>query len=318
MKQLKIKILLLLLLASILISIFMLIKVNPYNWGYVLPRRAVKIMAIILTGGCIAFTSLVFQTITNNRILTPSILGLDSLYLFIQTFVIFFFGSKNFTLMNSNMNFLLSVAIMIVFTTILYQLFFKRENQNILLLLLIGIVLGTFFQSLSSFMQMLIDPNEFLIVQDKMFASFNNINVNILIISSIAVTGVAIYTYRFSRFFDVMSLGKDQAINLGIDYDKVVRNMLIVVAILVSIATALVGPITFLGLLVVNLAREFMKTYKHSYLLASSILFSIIALVGGLLVVERVFTFSATISVIINFIGGTYFIYLLLRERKAW
>lgn len=115
-----------------------------------------------------------------------------------------------------------------------------------------------------------------------------------------------------------MSLGKDQAINLGIDYDKVVRNMLIVVAILVSIATALVGPITFLGLLVVNLAREFMKTYKHSYLLASSILFSIIALVGGLLVVERVFTFSATISVIINFIGGTYFIYLLLRERKAW
>lgn len=143
-------------------------------------------------------------------------------------------------------------------------------------------------------------------------------NTNILWISIIIVIGVAIYTLKFSKFFDVMSLGKDQAINLGIDYDRVVRNMLIVVAILVSIATALVGPITFLGLLVVNLAREFMKTYKHSYLIASSILISIIALVGGLLIVERVFTFSTTISVIINFIGGTYFIYLLLRERKAW
>jgi len=221
-------------------------------------------------------------------------------------------------MMNSNVNFLVSVGIMILFSTILYVMFFKRESQNILLLLLVGIILGSFFQSLSSFMQMLIDPNEFLIVQDKMFASFNNINTNILLLSIIIVAGVVIYTLRFSKFFDVMSLGKDQAINLGIDYDRVVKNMLIVVAILVSVATALVGPITFLGLLVVNLAREFMKTYKHTYLIASSILLSIIALVGGLLIVERVFAFSTTISVIINFIGGTYFIYLLLTERKAW
>ncbi|PKG23431.1 iron chelate uptake ABC transporter family permease subunit [Niallia nealsonii] len=318
MKQPKTKLIILFFAAIVLIAIFMLIKVTPYNAGYVLPRRAIKIIAIILTGGCIAYTSMVFQTITNNRILTPSILGLDSLYLFIQTIVIFFFGSKNFTMMNSNVNFLVSVGIMILFSSILYVIFFKRESQNILLLLLVGIILGSFFQSLSSFMQMLIDPNEFLIVQDKMFASFNNINTNILLISIIIVAGVVVYTLKFSKFFDVMSLGKDQAINLGIDYERVVKNMLIVVAILVSVATALVGPITFLGLLVVNLAREFMKTYKHNYLIASSILLSIIALVGGLLIVERVFTFSTTISVIINFIGGTYFIYLLLRERKAW
>ena len=318
MKQPKTKLIILFFAAIILIAVFMLIKVTPYNAGYVLPRRAIKIIAIVLTGGCIAYTSMVFQTITNNRILTPSILGLDSLYLFIQTIVIFFFGSKNFTMMNSNVNFLVSVGIMILFSTILYVMFFKRESQNILLLLLVGIILGSFFQSLSSFMQMLIDPNEFLIVQDKMFASFNNVNTNILLLSIIIVAGVVIYTLRFSKFFDVMSLGKDQAINLGIDYDRVVKNMLIVVAILVSVATALVGPITFLGLLVVNLAREFMKTYKHTYLIASSILLSIIALVGGLLIVERVFAFSTTISVIINFIGGTYFIYLLLRERKAW
>lgn len=167
-------------------------------------------------------------------------------------------------------------------------------------------------------MQVLIDPNEFLIIQDKMFASFNNVNTNILIISIIIVTIVSVYVTRCSKFFDVMSLGRDQAINLGIDYEKVVRRMLIVVSILVSVSTALVGPITFLGLLVVNLAREFLKTYKHRTLITGSILLSIISLVGGLLIVERVFTFSTTISVIINFVGGVYFIYLLLKERKAW
>jgi len=318
MKQPKIKLIVLAIIAILLITIFMLIKVSSNNWEYVIPRRAIKIVAILLTGGCIAFTSMVFQTITNNRILTPSILGLDSLYLFIQTAVVFLFGSSTMTMMNSNINFLVSVALMVLFSSILYKLFFNREDQNILLLLLIGIVMGSFFSSVSSFMQVLIDPNEFLIIQDKMFASFNNINTNILTISLIIVAVVSIYVTRYSRFFDVMSLGRDQAINLGIDYEKVVRNMLIVVSILVSVATALVGPITFLGLLVVNLAREFLKTYKHSTLITGSILLSIISLVGGLLIVERVFTFSTTISVIINFVGGVYFIYLLLKERRAW
>ncbi|HEO8420199.1 iron chelate uptake ABC transporter family permease subunit [Niallia sp. FSL W8-0635] len=318
MKQPKIKLIVLAVLALTLIAIFMLIKVSSNNWEYVIPRRALKIVAILLTGGCIAFTSMVFQTITNNRILTPSILGLDSLYLFIQTVVVFIFGSSTMTIMNSNINFLVSVVLMVLFSSILYKLFFNREDQNILLLLLIGIVMGSFFSSVSSFMQVLIDPNEFLIIQDKMFASFNNVNTNILTISIIIVAVVSIYVTRYSRFFDVMSLGRDQAINLGIDYEKVVRNMLIVVSILVSVSTALVGPITFLGLLVVNLAREFLKTYKHSTLITGSILLSIISLVGGLLIVERVFTFSTTISVIINFVGGVYFIYLLLKERRAW
>ncbi|MFP3719090.1 iron chelate uptake ABC transporter family permease subunit [Niallia circulans] len=316
--QPRVKLIILAIVAVLLISIFMLIKVSGNNWEYVIPRRAIKIIAILLTGGCIAFTSMVFQTITNNRILTPSILGLDSLYLFIQTVVVFVFGSSTMTVMNSNINFLLSVVLMVFFSSILYKLFFRRDNQNILLLLLIGIVLGSFFSSLSSFMQVLIDPNEFLIIQDKMFASFNNVNTNILIISIIIVAIVSIYVTRYSKFFDVMSLGRDQAINLGIDYEKVVRSMLIVVSILVSVSTALVGPITFLGLLVVNLAREFLKTYKHRTLITGSILLSIISLVGGLLIVERVFTFTTTISVIINFVGGVYFIYLLLKERKAW
>ncbi|NRG33675.1 iron chelate uptake ABC transporter family permease subunit [Niallia circulans] len=316
--QPRVKLIILAIVAVLLISIFMLIKVSGNNWEFVIPRRAIKIIAILLTGGCIAFTSMVFQTITNNRILTPSILGLDSLYLFIQTVVVFVFGSSTMTVMNSNINFLLSVVLMVFFSSILYKLFFRRDNQNILLLLLIGIVLGSFFSSLSSFMQVLIDPNEFLIIQDKMFASFNNVNTNILIISIIIVAIVSIYVTRYSKFFDVMSLGRDQAINLGIDYEKVVHRMLIVVSILVSVSTALVGPITFLGLLVVNLAREFLKTYKHRTLITGSILLSIISLVGGLLIVERVFTFSTTISVIINFVGGVYFIYLLLKERKAW
>ncbi|TYS09583.1 iron chelate uptake ABC transporter family permease subunit [Bacillus subtilis] len=310
------KIALLVGLAIVCIGLFLFYDVG--NWDYTLPRRIKKVAAIVLTGGAIAFSTMIFQTITNNRILTPSILGLDSLYMLIQTGIIFLFGSANMVIMNKNMNFIISVLLMILFSLVLYQLMFKGEGRNIFFLLLVGIVFGTLFGSLSSFMQMLIDPNEFQVVQDKMFASFNNINTDLLWLAFIIFLLTGVYVWRFTKFFDVLSLGREHAVNLGIDYDKVVKQMLVVVAILVSVSTALVGPIMFLGLLVVNLAREFLNTYKHSYLIAGSVFISIIALVGGQFVVEKVFTFSTTLSVIINFAGGIYFIYLLLKENKSW
>ncbi|WP_053372471.1 iron chelate uptake ABC transporter family permease subunit [Paenibacillus sp. FJAT-27812] len=312
----KLKLSVLAVLAVALIAVFLFIHLGP-NWDYALPRRLKKVLAIVITGGAIAYSTMIFQTITNNRILTPSIIGLDSLYMLIQTFVVFAFGSMSLPSTNKHLNFFISVALMIAFVAVLYKLLFKKEGRNLYFLLLIGLVLGTLFGSMSTFMQVLIDPNEFLIVQGKMFASFNNVNTDLLVISIIIIALIAIYATRLSKYLDVMSLGKEHAVNLGIPYDYVVKRMLVIVAILIAVSTALVGPITFLGLLVVNVAYPFMRTYRHSYLIPGAMLISIIALVGGQLIVERVFSFETTISVIINFIGGAYFLYLLLREKKA-
>jgi len=303
-------------IALLVIAVFVTINVGGH-WDYVLPRRLIKIAAIVLTGVSIAFATMVFQTITNNRILTPSIIGLDALYMFIQTLVVYVFGSMSLPIVNKNFNFLLSITLMMLFVSILFRFLFRREGRNVYFLLLVGIVFGTLFGSMSTFIQVLIDPNEFQIVQDRMFASFNNVNTDVLKVAFIAVLLVGAYCIRYYKYFDVMSLGRDHALNLGVPYDSVVKRLLIVVAILISISTALVGPITFLGLLVANLAHEFLRTYRHKWLITGSMLISIIALVGGQLIVERVFTFSTTLSVIINFIGGVYFLYLLLRENKS-
>ncbi|WP_066319738.1 iron chelate uptake ABC transporter family permease subunit [Bacillus sp. FJAT-29814] len=287
------------------------------SFDYALPRRVLKVLAMVITGFTIAYSTVVFQTITHNRILTPSIMGLDSLYLLLQTVIIFFLGSGHTIIVNKQLNFLISVAVMIVFALLLYKFLFKKGGQQIYFLLLIGIIVGTFFSSISTFFQVLIDPNEFQIVQDRMFASFNNINSDLVWLAVGIVGMVTVYAWRYLRYLDVLSLGREVAINLGVPYDSIVKQMLIIVAIFISISTALVGPITFFGLIVANLSYQFFKTYKHHVLITGAVVMSIIALVGGQWVVERVFTFSTTLSVIINFIGGVYFIYLLLKERKA-
>lgn len=309
------KLIILSIIVTVVTLLFLGIGLNERNFQYAISKRIPKILAMILTGGAIGVSSLIFQTITNNRILTPSILGLDSLYVLLQTTLIFMLGSKNKITADANINFVISVGVMVLFSIIIYKFLFKKGSKNIFTLLLVGIVAGTLFESLTTFMQVLIDPIEFLSVQDKMMASFNNVNTEILLISTIVIILTFAYCYDLIKILDVMSLGRDEAINLGVNYDKMVKKMLVVVMILTSVSTALVGPITFLGLLVVNIARQLIPTYKHNLLGIATILVSILALVGGQLIVERLMNFEMTVAVIINFIGGIYFIYLVMKER---
>jgi len=287
------------------------------SFDYALPKRAMKVAAMVITGTAIAYSTVVFQTITHNRILTPSIIGLDSLYMLLQTTLVFFLGSGHVTVVNKQVNFIMSVAAMVVFALLLYRLLFQKGSQPIYFLLLVGIIVGTFFSSITTFLQVLIDPNEFQIVQDRMFASFNNINTDLVWLGLILVLALMVYAWRFTSFLDVLSLGRDHAVNLGVSYDSIVKKMLVIVAVFISISTALVGPLTFLGLIVANLAYQAFKTYKHTILISGAVLISIISIVGGQWIVERVFAFSTTLSVIINFIGGVYFIYLLMKESRA-
>ena len=311
------KVLYILFLLVVVCSVlFLVYGLNPNSYQYALSRRIPKLIAIAMTGSGVAVSSVIFQTVTNNRILTPSVLGLDSLYNLFQTLIVFSLGSLNVALMGSNLNFLIAGGLMIIFSLLLFKMMFRRENTNLFFLLMIGMIFGTLFSSLSSFMQMVMDPNEFLIVQNKMFASFNNVKSSLLGISTITMGLTLFWVLKDAKKLDVIALGKEQAINLGIDYDRMVRKMLVAVAILVSVSTALVGPVTFLGILVTNLAYQMIKDYRHSIVIPTSILLSLLALIGGQFLVERVFQFNTTIGVIINFVGGLYFIYILLKEER--
>ena len=311
------KVLYILFLLVVVCSVlFLVYGLNPNSYQYALSRRIPKLIAIAMTGSGVAVSSVIFQTVTNNRILTPSVLGLDSLYNLFQTLIVFSLGSLNVALMGSNLNFLIAGGLMIIFSLLLFKMMFRRENTNLFFLLMIGMIFGTLFSSLSSFMQMVMDPNEFLIVQNKMFASFNNVKSSLLGISTITMGLTLFWVLKDVKKLDVLALGKEQAINLGIDYDRMVRKLLIAVAILVSVSTALVGPVTFLGILVTNLAYQMIKDYRHSIVIPTSILLSLLALIGGQFLVERVFQFNTTIGVIINFVGGLYFIYILLKEER--
>ncbi|WP_153260366.1 enterochelin ABC transporter permease CeuC [Campylobacter coli] len=308
------KILILAFLTLIMALVFVFAGLKDFD-EYALKNRFLQIAAIVIVAICIAISTVIFQTLCNNKILTPAIIGLDSLYMLLQSALVFSLGSANLSVYRNDINFLITLACMVVFSLGLYKILFSSD-KSIYLIMLLGLIFGTLFSTLNSFFEILIDPDEFMIIQGRMFASFDNVAFDVLVLAYIVTLLSFIWIFRYMKFLDPLSLGKDLSINLGINYQKISKHLMIIIAILTSISTALVGPITFLGLLVVNITYELFKTAKHSILLLACILISILALLGGVFFVSRIFDYNTTISVIINFLGGIYFIYLVLKGNK--
>ncbi|EKJ5634771.1 iron chelate uptake ABC transporter family permease subunit [Campylobacter coli] len=308
------KILILAFITLIMALVFIFAGLKDFD-EYALKNRSLQIAAIVIVAICIAVSTIIFQTLCNNKILTPAIIGLDSLYMLLQSALVFSLGSANLSVYKNDINFLITLTCMVVFSLGLYKILFSSD-KSIYLIMLLGLIFGTLFSTLSSFFEILIDPDEFMVIQGRMFASFDNVAFDVLALAYIVTLLSFVWIFRYMKFLDPLSLGKDLSINLGINYQKISKHLMIIIAILTSISTALVGPITFLGLLVVNITYELFKTAKHSILLLACVLISILALLGGVFFVSRVFDYNTTISVIINFLGGIYFIYLVLKGNK--
>lgn len=311
----KFKLLVLAALALIFSAAFLFYGLNFKFFEYSMGLRVPKLAAILLTAYCIGAATMVFQTIINNTIVTPCLLGMNSLYLLIHTAVVFFLGSASIFAANKYVSFFCDLAIMASIATLLYGLMFRVTKYNVLYVLLMGTVMATFFLSIQSTMVRMMDPNEYNSLLAKLVASFNNINFDILIIAAVFVAVLTFFYRKEIEVLDVIALGKEQAINLGVDYDRAVSRLLLGVVLFIAVATALVGPVSFLGLIIANVARQLFKTYRHIYLVLGSALVGMIVLVCGQFIVERVFALAIPISVFVNIAGGLYFLYLLLKGK---
>lgn len=284
------------------------------DWGFALRYRGLKLAALLLVAYAIAVSTVLFQTITHNRLLTPSVMGFDALYVLIQTALVFLLGLDGLAQVDPRLKFAFEVFVMVTLACLLFRWMFSGALRSLHLLMLVGIVFGVLFRSITSFLVRLIDPNEFMVLQDRLFASFNLVAQELLAVAALAVLAVSVVGFRMHRQFDTLALGRDLAVNLGLAYRPLVMRILVLIAVLVSVATALVGPVTFFGLLVANLAYQFMGTDRHRWVLPAAVLLAVSFLVGGQVVLERVFGFDTALSVVVEFLGGLMFIALLVRR----
>lgn len=315
-----ITVLVMIIIAVICCSFFMfygLSGLSEKTYNYAISIRTPRLIAMLIAATCIGFASIAFQSVIRNNIVTPCLLGMNSLYSLIQTAVYFVLGANSIFVYNRNLSFLLNLIIMAIVAVAVYGYLFKKTNYNVLYVLLAGTVLASFFGSLTTGMTRVMDPNTYDTLLDSLVSSFGRVNSDILWLSVIVMLAVFIVFWKQFALLDVITLGKNQAVNLGVNYDKAISRILLAVVLLIAVATALVGPISFLGLIIANISRQLFKTFKHSYLLIGSILAGIIVLSGGQAFIEHVLPFTTYISVIISIFGGGYFLFLIIKNKGA-
>ena len=297
---------------------YLLINAHPENpklFQYILSLRIPTLVVMLIASFAIGSASLIFQSIINNRIVTPCLLGMNAMYTLVHTAVIFVAGSGSILATSPNLSFAIDLIVMSVVATFIYSFMFEKTGNNVLYVLLIGTVLSSFFGSIQSTMIRVMDPNEYDALLTTLVADFNNVNVEVICFSLILLMALTIFLWKDLMLLDVITLGKEQAINLGVDYERTVRRLLLGVVLCIAVATAMVGPISFLGLIIANLARQLLKTHKHSQLILGSALMGMLAIIAGQLVSQHIFSYAVPISTFITIGGGVYFLYLLLFKK---
>ncbi|PCE16454.1 enterochelin ABC transporter permease [Microbacterium sp. SZ1] len=310
-----------LIVGAVIVTALLLCWDNPYlpfseRWLRISRMRISGVLVIAVVTFCQAFATIAFQTATNNRIITPSIMGFESLYVLIQTAIVFFFGVTGLSGFDPFTRFLLQSALMVLFAVLLYSWLLSGRFGNLHVMLLIGIILGTGMGALSTFLQQMLDPNEFDVLAARLFGSITNANTDFLwfVIPVCLAAGGAIW--MLARRLDLIALGRDVSTNLGLNHKRQVMLVLTLVAVLSAMSTSLFGPMTFLGFLIATLAYAIADTYDHRLLLPVAWLLGYVTLGVAYFLLKHVFTLVSAVTIIVELIGGLVFLIVILRKGR--
>ncbi|CAK15300.1 iron chelate uptake ABC transporter family permease subunit [Pseudomonas entomophila] len=288
---------------------------SGFDFAWVIPRRLTRLAAMGVAGVCVAYASVVFQTLTGNRILTPAVMGYEAIYLLFQALLILFLGTQSLVLLGRGGNMALSILLMLLYSWLIHRWLFRDGRNNVYLLLLLGLVLSMVITTFTQFIQLKISPGEFSIFQGFNYASFNKAQPAQVMAAAALVAAVGLVAWRTLPVLDVLALGRDQAISLGVDHQRSVRLQLALIALLVALSTSLVGPTAFMGVFVANITYTLARTHRHRVTLPMASAIAIALFIVAQYLVEQLFNYNTSVSILINLVCGVYFLALMVRTR---
>lgn len=286
--------------------------------NFILQRRFLKLLVMVIVSCAIPISTISFQTVVQNRFLTPGVLGIESLFVFIQSGLYYFESLVGVKVEQSVIIYSVTIAIQIGLLLLLMNASKGMMLSNFKVLLLLTMAFSMLLRNASTFLQVLMDPNEFDKLQSSLYPSFQKMNAQPMMI------GVAIglfvllmmVFYRLRHQLDALHLGVDGAKMLGINTKRLSNVVIVVVIIMTSLSTILVGPLQFLGFMIANLTYQLTKEYKHGVLWLFSAVLGLVIVLAAQLIVERIFLLTIPISVFIEGIGGVLYLILLVKGEK--
>lgn len=290
------------------VSLSQILAGDSHSLNILLVSRLPRLLAIVLAGAGLSIAGLIMQQIVQNRFAAPSTTGTVDWAMFGYIVALILFAD-----MSSWVHLITIFAFSVIGTVIFVRFLQRLKFKNTVLVPLIGIMYGNVVSSMTTFIAYKYDLVQTLgswTVAN--FASVLRGNYEFLYLA----LPVSVLAYAYANRFSAASVGESFAKNIGLNYQRIVLVGVILVAVLSSSVVMIVGMIPFLGLIVPNLVSLFIGDNMRRNLPWTAYAGVILVLTCDILGRLIIFPYEIPISMIISILGGSIFIYLVLRDKS--
>lgn len=303
-------------LLALLLTAFYLLWGGAWGIPYILGLRLEKAALFLFASVASSWATISFQAIVRNHFLTPGILGVDAYYRFLQTLLVFSGAGLGLRETSPALQFVSVCALMAGSYFLLSRLSWREISFDLHTVLMMGLVLVTLFGSASTFFQVLLDPNEYDKLQTRLFAGFQGVEESVLLLACLITVPILYRLWQKRRIMEVLSLGREAAVSLGVEPDREIRSIFLMVVLLSTVPAALTGSMLFLGFTTANLTYPLFRTYRMDMLLPAASCIGFLLLISGQFLVEQVFQLQTNVSILVEWGGGIFFFGMLWRGRR--
>lgn len=288
---------------SFILIILGIIYIGLPQTTYILNKRVIKLIGMILISGIALMSVYLVQKLTRSNILTPSILGIER-YIILVQIVMLAMGVQGT---------LLPIVIGSILLMFLYGWLSYKLTNNVTTLMLLGFVMGLFFKSMSDVLQSIMDPNLFQSAFSFQLSTLSKLNyLDLGILLGMCVLLYVIY-YKNKRTIEIYSSNPEFAQSLGVNTSKVQSILIFLVGCSSGVLTLLIGPVGFLGLLGIQLAYA----RRSESVIWDGWCYTLLIFLVAQLVFERLFSLEGSVFIFINVVGGIFLLYSIFKERKS-
>jgi len=276
-----------------------------------LPRTIIALFA----GASLALCGLVMQGMFRNPLASPSVLGVSS-GASLGAVLAIYFGASLFSAWAIPLFAFIGAGISL---SVVYRIASSRGQTNIATLLLSGVAISSLNVAATSLV-LAISLSNWDVARMIIYWTMGGLDGrtwdHVLIILPIVITGFISLLF-YSKQLDLLLLGEQHALSVGVDVRKTRRNLLIISTAMVGASISVVGGIGFIGLVVPHILRLLLGP-SHRYLLPASLLGGAIALLSADLFVNTFFSEQGIpLGVITAALGAPFFLFLLMKQRFA-
>ncbi len=276
--------------------------------------RLPRMVIALLIGAALAVSGAILQSVSQNELADPGILGINTgAGLAVVIFIYFFQGSL--VGLGSLSIFIMPFFALIgaVFAAFLIYVFAWKKGITPVRLILVGIGINAAFSALLIVIQLRMEPNDFMQATIWLTGSIWGTTWSyVWAILPWVLILIPIAFYK-ARTLNVMQIGTQSAVSLGVPIEKERRTLLLVAVSLAAAGVAVGGGIAFLGLVAPHIARRLVGP-KHQVMIPTAALIgALLLLVADMIGRNLLAPSEIPVGIIIAILGAPYFLYLLMR-----